>query len=53
MIICGVWRMDVAVKTMGAIDIIAALIIITGNYWIGISIIGWILLIKGFISLLS
>ncbi len=45
--------MDVAVKIMGAIDIIAGIIIILGNHWIGIGLIGWLLLIKGFISLLS
>jgi hypothetical protein len=45
--------MDVAVKVMGAIDIIAALVIILGNYWIGVSIIGWILLLKGIMSILS
>jgi len=45
--------MDVAVKIMGAVDVIAAIIILVGDYWIGVDIIAFVLLIKGIISLLS
>jgi len=41
------------VKIMGLIDIIAALILILGDFWIGIHILGWALLIKGLISIVS
>jgi hypothetical protein len=45
--------MDIIVKTMGFIDFIAAILIIVTQGWLGWQILGWILLIKGIISLLS
>lgn len=45
--------MDPVVKIMGAIDVIAAIVIITQHAWLPLQIIGWLLLIKGIISLFS
>jgi len=45
--------MDPLVKVMGMIDLIAAIVLIVTQAWIGWQILGWILLIKGIISLLS
>ncbi|MFH1630625.1 MAG: hypothetical protein ABIA21_00170 [Candidatus Aenigmatarchaeota archaeon] len=45
--------MDPLVKLMGLIDLIAAILIILSQTWLGWQILGWILLIKGIISLLS
>lgn len=45
--------MDVLVKIMGAVDVIAAVIILMNYPAIWTQIIGWILVIKGAISLLS
>ena len=45
--------MDPLVKMMGAIDIIAAIMIITNFQPIWAQVIGWALVIKGAISLLS
>jgi hypothetical protein len=46
-------NMAMAVKIMGAIDILAAIILLAGNYWIGVTILAVVLLIKGLISLFS
>lgn len=45
--------MDILVKIMGAVDIIAAILIITNFPSLWAQIIGWVLVIKGAISLLS
>jgi hypothetical protein len=45
--------MDPLVKIMGAIDLIAALLIMFTQGWIGWQILAWILLIKGVMSLLG
>lgn len=44
--------MDIAVKVMGAVDVIAAIVLIFHPVFL-IQIVGVILLIKGIISLLS
>lgn len=49
----GCEYMGLDVKIMGAIDVIAAIVILLSEQWIGIDIIAFALLIKGFISLLS
>lgn len=46
-------RMGLDVKILGAIDIIAAILILTGDYWIGFYILAIALLIKGLISMAS
>jgi hypothetical protein len=45
--------MDPIVKIMGALDIIAAIVLIIYHPWLPLQIIGWLLLIKGIISLAS
>lgn len=45
--------MDVAVKIMGALDTIAAVVLITQHPDLLLQIVGWGLLVKGIISLLS
>jgi hypothetical protein len=45
--------MDVLVKIMGAIDAVAAILLMVNFSDIWIQIIAWALAIKGFISLLS
>ncbi|MEM7819799.1 MAG: hypothetical protein QXD48_03140 [Candidatus Aenigmatarchaeota archaeon] len=45
--------MDILVKIMGLIDVIAAIVLITQHNWLPLQIVGWFLLIKGIISLLS
>lgn len=45
--------MDPLVKIMGGVDLIAAILILVTQSWIGWQILGWVLLIKGIISLLS
>ena len=45
--------MDIPVKIMGAIDIVAAVVILLGDYWIGLDVIAFVLLLKGIVSLLS
>jgi len=45
--------MDPIVKIMGAIDVIAAIVLIIYHPWLPFQVIGWLLLIKGFISLFS
>jgi hypothetical protein len=45
--------MDPLVKIMGFVDVVAAIIILMQQTWLPLQIVGWILLIKGVISLLS
>jgi hypothetical protein len=45
--------MDIAVKLMGAVDTVAAIVLITQHPDLILQIIGWGLLVKGIISLLS
>lgn len=45
--------MDPIVKVMGAIDVIAAIVILLQNAWLPLQIIAILLLIKGAISLAS
>lgn len=45
--------MGLDVKILGAIDVIAAVLILTGDYWIGFYILAIALMIKGIISLMS
>ena len=45
--------MGIDVKILGAIDIIAAVLILTGDHWIGFYVLAIALLIKGLVSLAS
>ncbi|GEM_PF-3083054 len=45
--------MDIAVKIMGLVDTVAAVVLITQHPDIILQVIGWGLLVKGIISLLS
>ena len=45
--------MDPIVKIMGAIDIIAAIVILFQNTWLPLQVIAILLLIKGIISIAS
>ena len=45
--------MNVAVKLMGAVDTVAAVVLITQHPDLILQVVGWGLLVKGVISLLS
>jgi hypothetical protein len=45
--------MAMSVKIMGTIDILAAVIIFAGDFWIGIDVLAFVLFVKGLISLFS